>query len=93
MKTTTTNLICEEYGVTVINIEPGNTVLCDLCNRDYTNDDVTTGGFLFSGKAVCPVCAPDFMKSIKKYNEQKYIKAVADWEETFRNFVYRIRKR
>lgn len=85
----TTNEIIN--GVTVINIDPGDTVLCDLCNEDYTNSD-QPGGFLFSGKAVCPECAPDFMKSVVKYKEEKFIKAVAKPGESFRDFVYRIRR-
>ena len=85
----TTNEIIN--GVTVINIDPGDTVLCDLCNMDYTNSD-EPGGFLFSGKAVCPKCAPNFMKSVKMYGEQKYIKAIAKMNESFRDFVYRIRR-
>jgi len=78
-------------GVTVIRIEPGNTVLCDLCNEDYTNSD-EPGGFLFSGKAVCPVCADKFLTTIKFYNEEHFIRAYAKENETFRDFVYRIRK-
>jgi hydrogenase maturation factor HypF (carbamoyltransferase family) len=78
-------------GVTVINIDPGDTVLCDLCNEDYTHSE-EKGGFLFSGKAVCPKCAPRFILWIKLYNEEKYIRAEAQEGETFRDFVYRIRK-
>jgi hydrogenase maturation factor HypF (carbamoyltransferase family) len=74
----------------IIRIDPGNVVLCDLCNEDYTNSD-EKGGLLFSSKAVCPHCLPDFMKRIKKHNEQKFIRAVAKPEESFRDFVYRIR--
>jgi hydrogenase maturation factor HypF (carbamoyltransferase family) len=79
-------------NVTVINVDPGNTVLCDLCNEDYTNSD-EKGGFLFSGKAVCPKCAPKFMKSVKLYNEERFIVSEARSNETFRDFVYRIRRR
>ena len=78
-------------NLTIVNIDPGDTVLCDLCNKDFTEDD-STGGFLFSGKAVCPDCAPEFMKSIKRYHEERFIKAQARPDETFRDFVYRVRK-
>jgi len=78
-------------NLTVINIDPGDTVLCDLCNKDFTEDD-STGGFLFSGKAVCPDCAPDFIKIIKIYKEEDYIANKAHEGETFRDFVYRVRK-
>jgi hypothetical protein len=79
-----------ENGVTVITVVPGDTVLCDLCNEDYTNSD-EKGGFLFSGKAVCPKCAPDFLKSVKRYGEERFIRAQAGPDESFRDFVYRIR--
>lgn len=79
-----------ENGITVINVDPGDTVLCDLCNKDYTNSNAI-GGMLFGSKAVCPDCTPEFMKSVKKYNEEKHIKDVAKLGESFRNFVYRIR--
>lgn len=79
-----------ENGVTVITVVPGDTVLCDLCNEDYTNSD-EKGGFLFSGKAVCPKCAPDFLKSVKIYGEERFIRAQAGPDESFRDFVYRIR--
>ena len=85
----TTNEIIN--GVTVINIDPGDTVLCDLCNMDYTNRD-ETGGFLFSGKAVCPKCSPAFLQSVKKYKEEIFIKSTAREGESFRAFVYRIRR-
>ena len=37
----------------------GDTVLCDLCNADYTTSDAE-GGILVGSYAVCPQCAPDF---------------------------------
>lgn len=75
----------------VYTIKPGLKVLCDLCNEDYTNSDLV-GGILFSGKAVCPKCAPDFIRMVKRYKEQRFIKSQAKEGETFKDFVYRIRK-
>lgn len=75
---------------TIVTIDPGEIVLCDLCNKDYTNSD-EKGGFLFESKAVCPECAPDFLKSVKMYEEEQYIRAQAGPDESFRDFVYRIR--
>lgn len=74
-----------------IEINPGDVVLCDFCNKDYTNSE-EKGGILFSGYAICPDCLSNVMKNIEKYNEQKYIKATAKEGESFRNFVYRIRR-
>lgn len=79
-----------ENGMTVINIDPGETVLCDLCNEDYTNSD-EKGGFLFLSKAVCPKCAPNFLTSVKKYGEERFIRAQVNSDESFKDFVYRIR--
>jgi hypothetical protein len=90
MKTTESKGFLFGKECTVICIDPGETVLCDLCNKDYTNSD-ECGGILFSGKAVCPDCVGDFMKSIVKYKEERFIKALAKPNETFRDFVYRIR--
>ena len=78
-------------GVQVIVIDPGDEVLCDLCNEGYEDSD-EKGGFLFSSNAVCPKCAPRFEKSAKEHGEEQYIKARAKDGETFRDFVYRIRR-
>lgn len=68
----------------------GNTVVCDLCNADYTNSD-DKGGFLFMSKGVCPKCAPRFEAEAKKYNEEGFIKARAKPEQTFRDFILELR--
>jgi hydrogenase maturation factor HypF (carbamoyltransferase family) len=75
----------------VIEIIPGDSVLCDLCNEEYMDSD-EKGGFLFSSNAVCPKCAPRVEESAAKYNEEKYILMRAKEDETFRDFVYRIRE-
>ena len=75
----------------VIHIDVGNKVFCDLCGKEYTDDERSKGGFLFGSKAVCPDCADDFMRTIKIYREEDYIRDKAHEDETFRDFVYRIR--
>jgi hypothetical protein len=72
-------------GATLIEIDPGNTVLCDLCNANYT-DRSDSGGFMFQSKAVCPSCAVEFEASVKGYGEESMIGArcpagvaFADW--------------
>jgi hypothetical protein len=52
--------------VTIIDI--GETVLCDLCNGDYTKSDAE-GGLLIGSHAVCPECAPDIRKSADEHGE------------------------
>ncbi len=74
-------------GFTVITVENFfDHVLCDLCNKDYTNDN-TSGGIYFSAKAVCPDCAPRFEKVIKECNEEKYIEGRCPKNKSFANWV------
>jgi len=40
----------------VVHIEAGDQVLCDLCNKNYT-DSVVQGWFSFLSNAVCPACS------------------------------------
>ena len=68
----------------------GNHVECDLCSKDFTNSDAV-GGFLFSGNGVCPECSEGCLVDIEKYHEEKYIRAMADPDETFRDFILRLR--
>ena len=75
----------------VIKIDPGPHVNCDLCNEEYMDSDAK-GGFLFGSNAVCPKCAPKFMEGVKKHGEEHYIRAEPHSNESFRDFVYRIRE-
>ena len=70
----------------------GDHVECDICSKDFTYSDAI-GVFLFSSKGVCPECSDGFIVNIKKYHEEKYIRAVANPSETFRDFILRIRDR
>lgn len=74
----------------VVQINKNNLVICDLCGVDYTNS-VEMGGLLFSSNAVCPRCEPNFRKLIAKNKEERFIRAESNVNETFRDFVYRIR--
>jgi hypothetical protein len=67
-------------------IDIGDTVLCDLCNEDFTNSKVC-GGYIFETKAVCPNCAERFMISIKRYNETRFIKSYCPDNMPFADFV------
>jgi hypothetical protein len=70
---------------TVIVIDPGRQVICDICSGDWT-DRPESGGILVLSKGVCPDCTPRMLESIKKYNEEWSIKGEcpkdmshADW--------------
>ena len=73
-----------------VEFDIGNLVLCDLCDKDYTFSDAV-GGFLFQSKGVCPDSAPRFLASVKKYHEEKFIRAKAQEGEPFREFILRMR--
>ena len=65
-------------------------VLCDLCGEDFTFS-TEKGGLLFNSNAVCPRCKPNFEKLIKECKEEHYIKDRAVANETFAEFVIRVR--
>lgn len=72
-------------------IDIGEVVVCDLCNKDYTDDNKSKGGFLFGSKGVCPDCAPDFLERIKSYGEEDYIKGVCPAGKLFRDWILELR--
>jgi len=82
--------ISKENGWTVIHLDPGNTVLCDFCNKDYTTSD-ESGGILFGSKATCPDCTPRILEGAKKYGEEHYINATCPAEMSFADWVRSLR--
>lgn len=50
----------------------GDRVLCDLCDKDFTNSE-ESGGFQFQSKAICPDCEVDFLDRIRLFNETHLI--------------------
>lgn len=74
----------------VIEIDPGNKVVCDFCDTDYT-DSKECGGLLFQSKAVCPKCEPALIRSAESYDEMRFVRghcpefmAFADWIRSLR---------
>jgi hypothetical protein len=70
----------------VFRIDPGNRVVCDDCNEDYT-DSQETGGILFQSKAICPKCAPKWESTAKGYGEERFIKARCPEGKAFADWV------
>lgn len=68
----------------------GNRVLCDACNKDYTDSDAR-GGILFGSKAICPECTPRWLHDARAYGEESHVRNQAMPGEMFREFVLRIR--
>jgi len=68
----------------------GEIVVCDFCDREYTNSE-EKGGLLFQSRGICPVCTPKMLKDAELYGEERFIRAVANDGETFKAFILRIR--
>lgn len=68
----------------------GDVVLCDYCDKEYTDSD-ETGGAMIGSYAVCPKCLPKAIKSCKEYKETNIIHAVCPDNMSFKEFVYNIR--
>lgn len=61
--------------IEVIRVEMGNRVICDICDKEWTDSPVS-GGYLFGSYGVCPDCAVgDFNKGVERHKEQGFIKA------------------
>lgn len=72
-------------------VDAGRIVICDGCSADYT-DRPDQGGIIFSSNAYCPVCAPERLVTIRRYNEEGYIRATCPSDTSFADFVRGYRK-
>jgi hypothetical protein len=70
----------------VIEVDPGNEVICDYCNGDFT-DSTETGGMIVSSWAVCPRCEPATMVSLTGYGELHTIDSTCPDGMSFGDFV------
>ena len=66
----------------VIEVDCGDEVICDLCNDSYTESE-ETGGCAVGTWAICQKC-------VGKLTEEPDQRAGEN--ETFRDFVYRLRR-
>lgn len=72
----------------------GNTVICDICSKDWTNapaDDDNHGGFLLQSKAVCPECACEMSVKLQICNEMHFVRDLQREDETFQQACLRWR--
>lgn len=74
----------------VINVDVGDNVLCDFCNTDYTTSR-ESGGFMFGSSAICPGCAENTLKTIKKCQELGSIKSFCPDGMSFADYIRSIR--
>lgn len=73
-----------------INIDMGDTVLCDVCNEDYTHSSAT-GGMLFDTRAVCPDCETKVIKDANSYDEMHLVRGHCPAFITFANWIRSMR--
>ena len=67
-------------------IDMGDIVVCDYCEKDYRGLP-DSGGLIFQSKAICPTCAPEARKSIRRFGEERYIRAECPDGVPFQQFV------
>jgi hypothetical protein len=70
----------------IIVLDPGYTVICDVCGEDYTNSQ-DTGGFIFGSYAYCPKCAEGHIAQIEAFGEDHLIQARCPQGIPFADFV------
>ncbi len=68
----------------------GNSVICDVCSKDWTSSPVS-GGFLFGSYAYCPECAKTRLAGIKQYREESHIRAWCPKNLSFSAWVLKLR--
>jgi hypothetical protein len=68
----------------------GDSVLCDICDLDYTHRP-DQGGFITGSYAYCPTCAKEKIHAFYDLGEEHLIRAWAGPGESFANFVRRMR--
>jgi hypothetical protein len=71
----------------IIRIEIGRQVLCDGCNKDWTDRPESGGVYGLGTKAFCPDCAPQIMADAKRFNELQFIRARCPPEMSFADWV------
>lgn len=64
----------------------GDTVVCDVCSKDWTESDVS-GGFIFGSYAYCPDCADRLIDHIRDCGEDHLIRAFCPEGKSFADFV------
>lgn len=68
----------------------GDLVVCDGCDVDYSTSN-EHGGFLMQSKAICPVCAPEWLKLLKECNEEHFIVAHCPAGQSFADWIRSLR--
>lgn len=53
-----------DHKMKILEIDPGNKVICDNCSKDYTESN-KQGGIISMGRAVCPDCCKRWTSRIE----------------------------
>lgn len=83
---TTSQDVDPETGMTRITIHPGRIVVCDACNKEWT-DSPESGGIMFRSWAVGPCCADRMTHNAVKYDEESNIRARCPEGKSFADWV------
>lgn len=71
-------------------IDMGDTVLCDLCNEDWTTR-TESGGILVGSHAWCPTCEPAALRNMQEHNEMHLLKGKCPEGVSFADWVRQLR--
>lgn len=75
---------------TRVELDMGRTVLCDICNEDFTDSPIR-GGMLFSTYAVGPCCTPRIYQSALDNGELQQVRARCPDGMTFGDWCRELR--
>ena len=67
-------------------IEVGRLVVCDCCMKDFT-ESPDSGGYIFGSYGYGPCCGPKQLVEIRRYGEERYIKARCPDGKSFADFI------
>lgn len=70
-----------------ITIEPGRSVVCDGCSKDFTDSPESGGVYGLMTKAFGPCCAASILAKAKQYGEEQYIRARCPPGKSFADWV------
>lgn len=67
-------------------VDIGDIVVCDFCDKDWTNLP-GSGGLILQSKAVCPDCNGKVSAHLTRYGEWQYVRAACPAGVSFADFV------
>jgi len=77
--------------VFVVNLNVGDSVICDNCNADFSHR-TESGGFLIGSRGWCPDCEAESRALLRRYNEEHLITATCPSDMSHRDWILSIRR-